>query len=77
MEQKKMNLFEVLSERGYNVKEVAAKLHVKNSQMTVGDFMNRFMKGGLRHKFFQAIYDICLVLCSDSNCESVIVNSVA
>lgn len=73
MKTKELNLFDALSKNGYEKKDVVAKLRVKNGAMTVDDYMNRFMNGGLRHKYFQAIYDICLGMCNreDEKASSV------
>lgn len=53
------NLFKLLEEFGYDVVDVARKLHVKDMMMSVADFMDRFMEGGLQHRYFQKIANIC------------------
>lgn len=53
------NLFNLLEEFGYDVVDVARKLRVKDMLMSVADFMDQYMNGGLHHKYYQKIANIC------------------
>lgn len=57
------NLFDILEEKGYNLKRVAYYLKVKSYNMTVMNYIKRYQDGGLRHQYFRIIYDVCMEWC--------------
>lgn len=53
------NLFELLSENGFNAKLIRNYLRV--SSMTVGEYLNRYEGGGMKNKIFRHIADLCYI----------------
>lgn len=53
------NLFELLSENGVDTRKAANILNVRVMAMSVYDYMERYERGGLRHKYFAHLEEIC------------------
>ena len=68
----KKNLFEMLSELGYNAKDVAGKLRVKNLRMTIAEYLDRYEHGGMKHKLFNDIAARCLFWCQEQESRQLI-----
>lgn len=53
------SLFDLLTENLFDINYVARMLHLKND-ISVEEYMIRYQKGGLQHKFFKTINDLCV-----------------
>lgn len=78
MEEKiRTNLFAILEENGYNKKEVANRLCVRNYSMTVVEFLKRFRNGGMHHRYFQKINELCLSWCFNNGIDCDLITCIA
>lgn len=59
------NLFELLEEKGMDAHKAASRLNLSIMTMSVYDYMERFERGGLRHKYFVSIEEICEAWCAE------------